>query len=137
MDRVRQSGFTLIEMMVALAVFSLAAMALIRLEGAIIRSASTLDRTIMAQIVARNIAVETLTDATPPVPGISSGVEENGGQSWRWQRLAAPLGDQGAARIDVTVSDSTGTTLGRLTVVRPPTRPVAVRAAPLPGGQLQ
>ncbi len=130
-----QAGFSLIEMMVALAVFALAAMALIRLEGAIIRSASSLDRTMMAQIVARNVAVETLTDARPPVTGISNGVEDNGGRSWNWQRIAAPLGDQGAVRIDVTVSDTTGTALGRLTVVRPPNRPVAVRTAALPGGQ--
>lgn len=130
-----ESGFSLIEMMVALAVFSLAAMALIRLEGAIIRSASSLDRTMMAQIVARNVAVETLTDARPPVTGASSGVEENGGQPWAWRRVATPLGDQGAVRVDVSVSDTGGTTLGRLTVVRPPTRPVTLRTAPLPGGQ--
>ncbi len=134
-NRQPQAGFSLIEMMVALAVFALAAMALIRLEGAIIRSASSLDRTMMAQIVARNVAVETLTDAQPPVTGISNGVEDNGGRSWNWQRIAAPLGDQGAVRIDVTVSDTTGTALGRLTVVRPPNRPVAVRTAALPGGQ--
>jgi general secretion pathway protein I len=65
-----QAGFSLIEMMVALAVFSLAALALIRLEGAIIRSAGTLDRTMIAQIVARNVAVETLTDPQPPVRGM-------------------------------------------------------------------
>ena len=130
-----QAGFSLIEMMVALAGFALAAMALIRLEGAIIRSASSLDRTMMAQIVARNVAVETLTDARPPVTGVSNGVEDNGGRSWNWQRIAAPLGDQGAVRVDVTVSDTTGTALGRLTVVRPPNRPVAVRTAALPGGQ--
>ncbi len=134
-NRQPQAGFSLIEMMVALAVFALAAMALIRLEGAIIRSASSLDRTMMAQIVARNVAVETLTDAQPPVTGVSNGVEDNGGRSWSWQRIAAPLGDQGAVRVDVTVSDTTGTALGRLTVVRPPNRPVAVRTAALPGGQ--
>ena len=134
-NRQPQAGFSLIEMMVALAVFALAAMALIRLEGAIIRSASSLDRTMMAQIVARNVAVETLTDAQPPVTGVSNGVEDNGGRSWNWQRIAAPLGDQGAVRVDVTVSDTTGTALGRLTVVRPPNRPVAVRSAALPGGQ--
>lgn len=129
------SGFSLIEMMVALAVFSLAAMALIRLEGAIIRSASTLDRTMMAQIVARNVAVETLTDAQPPVTGESRGVEENGGRSWSWRRLTTPLGDQGAVRVDVSVSDMDGTALGKLTIVRPPNRPTVVRTAPLPGGQ--
>ena len=46
-------GFTLIEIMVALAVFSLAAMALVRLESATIRGASILDDTLVAQMVAR------------------------------------------------------------------------------------
>jgi general secretion pathway protein I len=132
-----QAGFSLIEMMVALAVFSLAALALIRLEGAIIRSAGTLDRTMIAQIVARNVAVETLTDPQPPVTGLTTGVEDNGGRAWSWQRLATPIGDQGVVRIDVTVNDTSGTALGRLTVVRPPNRPVVARVAPLPGGQRQ
>lgn len=131
----RQRGFTLIEMMVALAVFSLAALALIRLEGATIKSAATLDGTMMAQIVARNVAVETLTDAQPPVTGESRGTEDNGGRQWSWVRQARPVGDQGAMRIDVSVSDSAGTVLGHLTTVRPPNRPAEVAAAPLPGGQ--
>lgn len=128
-------GFTLVEMMVALAVFSLAALALIRLEGATIRSASTLDNVMLAQIVARNIAVETLTDPQPPVNGESRGVEENGGRSWSWRRVATPLGDQGVTRIDVSVSDAAGTVLGRLTMVRPPNRPLAPVAPRLPGTQ--
>ncbi len=131
----RQRGFTLIEMMVALAVFSLAALALIRLEGATIKSAATLDGTMMAQIVARNVAVETLTDAQPPVTGESRGSEDNGGRQWSWVRQARPIGDQGVMRIDVSVSDAAGTVLGHLTTVRPPNRPVVAAAAPLPGGQ--
>lgn len=123
-------GFTLIEMMVALAVFSLAALALIRLEGAIIRSAQALDATVIAQIVARNVAVEALSDARAPARGDSTGVERNGGRDWSWQRTATPLGDQGAMRIDVSVRDSTGTTLGRLTVVRPPDPPPPPVGAP-------
>lgn len=126
-------GFTLVEMMVALAVFSLAALALIRLEGATIRSASTLDNVMLAQIVARNIAVETLTDPQPPVNGESRGVEENGGRSWSWRRVATPLGDQGVTRIDVSVSDAAGKVLGKLTMVRPPNRPLAPVAPRLPG----
>ncbi len=129
------AGFTLIEMMVALAVFSLAALALIRLEGATIRSTGSLDATLLAQIVARNIAVESLTDATLPVAGETRGVEENGGRLWSWRRIASPLGDQGAIQIEVSVADPAGTSLGHLSVIRLRDRPPTPKA-PQSGGRL-
>lgn len=120
-------GFTLIEVMVALAVFSLAALALIRLEGQTIRTTATLDDTMVAQMVARNVAVEALTDARPPLAGTSTGQEDNGGRQWSWTRVVAPLGDQGAMRIAVDVISPAGASLGHLIVVRTPPPP------PMPG----
>lgn len=67
-----ERGFTLLEMLVALAVFSLAALALLRLEGATVRQTGQLDERMMAQLVARNLAVETLTDPAPPALGAST-----------------------------------------------------------------
>ena len=104
--------------MVALAVFSLAAMALIRLEGATIRSASILDSTLTAQMVARNVAIEAITDARPPAFGKASGAEQNGGRAWTWTRLVQPTGDVRILRIEVAVADAEGNVQGRLTVVR-------------------
>lgn len=120
MDERRRSarGFTLIEMMVALAVFSLAALALIRLETATIRGAAVLDTVVIGQIVARNIAVEALTDARPPTLGITRGRERNGGREWTWTRTTAPTGDVRILRVDVTVTDADGRSAGHLTVVR-------------------
>src|SRR4051794_5736947 len=60
--RREQGGFTLIEMLVALAIFSLAALALLRLGGATATNSARLGSQAMAQIVARNLAVEVLTD---------------------------------------------------------------------------
>ena len=111
-------GFTLIEMMVALAVFSLAALALIRLEGATIRGASILDSTLTAQMVARNVAIEAMTDARAPTIGIAKGVEQNGGRAWNWTRETRPTGDSRIVRIDVEVMDAGGSRKGHLTVVR-------------------
>ena len=116
MDKSR--GFTLIEMMVALAVFSLAALALIRLEGATIRGAASLDTTLMAQTVARNVAIEALTDARPPAIGTATGIEQNGGRGWAWTRATQPTGDVRILRIDVSVMDASGRSAGHLTVVR-------------------
>lgn len=116
----RHEGFTLIEVMVALAVFGLAALALVRLQGAGIRGTAMVDSATVAQIVARNVAVEAMTDPRPPAPGRAEGVEVNAGRSWRWTREVRPTGDARILRIDVRVADAAGTTHGQLTVVRPP-----------------
>lgn len=116
-------GFTLIEIMVALAVFALAALALVRLEGATLRGAGFVDSATLAQIVARNVAVEAMTDAQPPAAGRTEGVETNGGRPWRWTREVRAIGDGQVLRIDVAVADQGGRVLGRLTMVRPPPRP--------------
>jgi general secretion pathway protein I len=105
-------------MMVALAVFSLAALALIRLEGATIRGTSILDSTLIAQMVARNVAIEAMTDAKPPSVGIAKGVEQNGGKAWTWTRETRPTADARILSIDVQVADSTGSRRGHLMVVR-------------------
>jgi general secretion pathway protein I len=116
--RSAERGFTLIEMMVALAVFSLAALALIRLEGATIRGAATLDTALVAQTVARNVAIEALTDARSPTIGTATGIEHNGGRDWSWTRIVQPNGDVRVLRIDVSVADAAGRNAGHLTVVR-------------------
>ena len=122
----RSAGFTLVEVMVALAVFSLAALALIRLEGATIRSTALLGDTVIAQMVARNVAVEAITAPRAPALGRAGGVEQNGGRSWRWVREVRSTGDPRILRIDVAVLDAAGRPLGRLTMIRPPQPEVVV-----------
>ena len=121
----RARGFTLVEIMVALVVFSLAALALIRLEGQTIRSTGFVSSALLAQIVARNVAIEAVTDAQPPTRGRASGVELAGGRSWTWVRDTQLLGDGDVQRIDVAVSDAGGAVMGRATMVRPPPAPIS------------
>lgn len=127
------SGFTLVEMLVALAVFSLAALALIRLEGAVIRNTAALDEAMLAQIVAHNVAAEAISDARAPAAGEARGEEMNGGRRWAWTRKTAILGDKGAVRLDIAVANARGMVRGQLSVVRPPNpppRPAAQNGAP-------
>ena len=116
-----QSGFTLIEMLVALAVFSLAALALLRLEGFTLRTAADLDRRLLAETVARNLMVETLTDPAAPAVGQSAGVATNGGAAWRWTRVVTRADDQRLLAINVVVAGQHGTSPAALTFVRPAT----------------
>ena len=114
-----EAGFTLLEILVALAVFSLAALALIRLETASARGAAVLDRSMVAGMVARNIALKAVTDARAPLRGTSAGVEANGGRAWRWTRVVTPTGDERIMRVDVTVQGDDPQMLARATMVRP------------------
>lgn len=114
-----EAGFTLLEMLVALIVFSLAALALLRLEGATIRSTADLETQTVAQMVARNVAVDTLSDPLAPSLGKSDGKVENGGRQWRWERRTSLTGDQRIARVDIAVFDAAGGQAARLTIVRP------------------
>ena len=104
--------------MVALAIFSLAAIALLRLEGATISQTAILrDRTI-GQIVARNVAVEALTDRGAPPMGVLAGEEMDAGRLWRWVRVTSRMPDPRVQRIDVSVTDEAGQRAGTLTVFR-------------------
>ena len=105
-------------MMVALAIFSLAALALVRLQGATVRNTAIVDAQAMAQIVANNIAVESLTDPGALTVGDSSGQEQNGGQSWQWSRTVATTADPKIVRIDIAVADLRGRPAARLTLAR-------------------
>jgi general secretion pathway protein I len=129
--RSAEHGFTLLEMLVALAVFSLAAMALVRLESATIRGASILDETLVAQMVARNVAIAAVTDPQAPALGRTTGTEVNGGRSWTWTRIVSGTGDARVVRIDVAVTNAGGSIAGRMTMVRPPMAapPVGVTAS--------
>lgn len=84
----RQAGFTVLEILVALAIFSLAALALLRVQAISLRTAADLDARQMAQIVAANRGVELLTDPAPPPLGVREGEMVNGGRRWRWRQTA-------------------------------------------------
>jgi general secretion pathway protein I len=97
-------GFTLLEMLVALAVLSLGALALLNLAGENTRQASAVEERLFAGIVAENRAIEALTSAFPPALGREGGAEVAGGRTWRWTRQVSRTADPAVLRVDVTVA---------------------------------
>ncbi len=105
-------------MLVALAIFSLAALALLRLEGATVSNTARLKDQAMAQIVARNIAVETLTDPGPPALGREAGQIVNGGRPWNWSRLVTRSPEPRIQMITILVRSQRGPEAASLTIFR-------------------
>lgn len=116
-----RNGFTLLEIMVALAIFSLAALAMVRLQGYSVRSTSQLGESGLAWQVARNVAVEILSSPSSPTLGETGGDELNGGQNWRWTATTRKTDDARLVLVDINVT-GTGIAAARkaqLTIARP------------------
>ncbi len=105
-------------MLVALAIFSLAALALLRLEGATVAGTARLQDQALAQAVARNLAVEVLTDPIAPAFGRDAGRELNGGRSWSWTRTVGRSPEPRIQQIRIEVRSETGPEQAGLTVFR-------------------
>lgn len=97
------SGFTLIEMLVALSVFSLAALAMVNLQAFSVRTTATLSDSALAWQVAQNLAVERLSDPRSPAVGTEQGELENGGRKWRWAVTTERTEDVRFVRMAVAV----------------------------------
>ncbi|AOG00236.1 MAG: type II secretion system minor pseudopilin GspI [Blastomonas fulva] len=112
------AGFSLLEMLVALAVFSIAALALIKLQGASLMQTAELDSRLYSEVVVRNLAVEALTDPNPPSLGDSQGATTNAGRSFTWRRTTSALDGGEMLKVDLAVKQAAGPEV-TLTVLRP------------------
>lgn len=109
-------GFSLIELLVALAVFSLAALALLNLSGESTRSAARVETRTLGGIVAENLAVETMI-APQLAEGDTSGQQMLAGRNWGWTRRVSATDDPDLLRIDIRISEG-GTQAAERTIFR-------------------
>ena len=114
-----EHGFTLLEMLVAVSVLSIAALALVRLDAFTLRSTADLTASTTAQIVAGNKAVDLTTDPAAPSIGAASESVSNGGQTWRVTSRVVATADPRLLRIDIAVNGNGGR--ANLTIIRPAT----------------
>ncbi len=105
--RPASAGFSLIEMLVAMAIFGLAVLALLHLAGESARSAALVEERVLAGVVADNRAVEAvLADAGELQSIPDQGSELAGDRRWHWQRRVAPTDMEGIVRVDVMVTSA-------------------------------
>ncbi|MDZ4116704.1 MAG: type II secretion system minor pseudopilin GspI [Xanthomonadaceae bacterium] len=100
-DRFR--GFTLLEVLVALAVLALAMAALVRTASQETRSLADERERTLAQWVAANAIAETRLATPLPSSGQRSGEVEMGGRRWRWDLRISMATDEGIRRLEVAV----------------------------------
>lgn len=98
------AGFSLIELLVALAVFGLTVLALLNLAGENTRTAVVVEEQVLAGVVADNRTAEAML-ATPAqlAAGNDAGEALLGDRAWRWTRTVSPTDIAAIVRIDVAV----------------------------------
>jgi general secretion pathway protein I len=99
----RESGFTLIEVLVALAIVAIGMAAVM---GSLTSSASTVvymrDKTLANWVALNHIAEQRLLPQMPQL-GKSDGDVDFAGQKWHWQQETVATAVQGMVRMDVHV----------------------------------
>ena len=99
----RRRGFTLVEVLIALAVVAIALVALVRAASVQVQSFDALRERTLAGWVAANVVTETRLATAFPAIGRSDGHAQFGGRDWRWQREVLATPDTEIRRIDVRV----------------------------------
>lgn len=98
-----ESGFTLIEMLVALAVMSLGLVALLNVTGENVRAAGQIRESVVGEILAENHLVEAMLAGEDLEMGSKTGEDDMASRHWLWERTVSPTSNANMLRIEVSV----------------------------------
>ena len=105
-------GFTLVEVLVALAVLAIALIAVLRTMGQAVDTTIALREHNVALWVAQNRLAEHRIRRDWPAPDTTDGEAEVGGEKWFWREQVSTTPESRIRRIEITVRrviDSTNT----------------------------
>lgn len=113
------AGFSLIEALVALAIFAFAAMALLQVQGEGARATVALEEKLVAEIVADNVLATELTQG-PRAPGSThEGKAKLAGRDWHWVVETKPVPNSPLLAVEVAVTQAeTGQEVYRVSALR-------------------
>jgi general secretion pathway protein I len=118
-------GFTLFEVLVALAIISIALLASMRSAGQGTSNVSELRAHLLAGWVAQNVLVEQRSRGDWPSTGVLRGAQSQGGIEFGWREEIISTPNQAFRRVDIFVFEGTeeSRSLARMTgfLVAPPT----------------
>ena len=100
---IRRRGFTLIEVLVALAVVAVALLGLTRVAAMQVGDFDALRERTLAGWVAANVLAEARLASALPSTGRSDGHVEFGARAWRWTRDVSATPDPDIRRVDIRV----------------------------------
>lgn len=113
----KQMGMTLIEVMIALAIFAVAALSIVNTAGEHIRSLSYLEQKNIALWVANNHLTQLHLDKKLPALGTKTGKLEYAGTTWYWKQLTVKTLDPKfrSVSIDILNEEKSEYSLAQLT----------------------
>lgn len=110
-------GFTLIEVMLAMAVFAIAGVALVGTSDTHFRNLSHLENKMMASWVASNQLVDASLDTSWPLKNNKKGTVELAGREWFWIQKIQKTNDDNmnAVTVEVKLNETATSSVSHLT----------------------
>ncbi len=99
----KRRGFTLVEVLVALAIISIALLAALRVASQSTSSVGELRARLLAGWVAQNVLAESRARGEWPPPGIQRGTQRQGGIDFAWREEIIATPNFAFRRVDIRV----------------------------------
>ena len=100
----KRNGFTLLELLVAMAIFATAGLAIMQSSSTHIRNLSQLDDLTIASYIADNQMQLAMLDKEWPGKEKSQGEVKMANRDWLWQQQVSKLADEDLRLVQISVS---------------------------------